>query len=62
MFPPSFARSDVVNKKKKKKKLEDETFFFHDEKILLFLVVFQPKKNLISARTMDQPRCLNSFS
>ena len=47
--------------KKVKKIAKTQRMSFHDDAYFVVVVVFQPK-NLISARMMDQPRCLNSSS
>ena len=66
---PSFACSDGEPKKKKKKLLEKKLGKTRMKKMMSFdayfvvvVVVFFQPKNLISARMMDQPRCLNSSS
>ena len=66
MFP-SFACSNGEPKKKKncfEKKLgktQMKKMMSFDAYFVVVVVFFQPK-NLISARMMDQPRCLNSSS
>ena len=63
------SRVQMVNQKKKKKLLEKKLGKTRMKKMMSFdayfvvvVVVFFQPKNLISARMMDQPRCLNSSS
>jgi uncharacterized membrane protein len=64
------SRVQMVNQKKKKKKLLEKKLgktrmkkmMSFDAYFVVVVVVFFQPKNLISARMMDQPRCLNSSS